>query len=103
MLSGRSFVLFKLLISNCLSAARSNFSRGASIMPGRGSQTFQKRQKEQQRKEKQQEKMAKRLAAKNAPATEETSEDEPILNEEAVAADGLPEERPDTDSFGARS
>jgi hypothetical protein len=37
-------------------------------MPGRGSQTFQKRQKEQQRKEKQQEKFAKRLAAKNAPA-----------------------------------
>jgi hypothetical protein len=40
-------------------------------MPGRGSQTFQKRQKEQQRKEKQQEKFAKRLAAKNAPDSDE--------------------------------
>ena len=34
-------------------------------MPGRGPQTFKKRQKEQQRKEKQQEKMAKRLARKD--------------------------------------
>lgn len=34
-------------------------------MPGRGPQTFKKRQKEQQRKEKQQEKMAKRLARKH--------------------------------------
>lgn len=33
-------------------------------MPGRGPQTFKKRQKEQQRKEKQQEKMAKRLERK---------------------------------------
>ena len=33
-------------------------------MPGRGPQTFKKRQKEQQRKEKQEEKMAKRLARK---------------------------------------
>lgn len=42
-------------------------------MPGRGPQTFKKRQKEQQRKEKQQEKMAKRLARKDnpAPATED--------------------------------
>jgi hypothetical protein len=36
-------------------------------MPGRGPQTFKKRQKEQQRKEKQEEKMARRLARKNAP------------------------------------
>jgi RNase H-fold protein (predicted Holliday junction resolvase) len=36
-------------------------------MPGRGSQTFKKRQKEQQRKEKQQEKMAQRLARKDNP------------------------------------
>jgi hypothetical protein len=43
-------------------------------MPGRGSQTFQKRQKEQQRKEKQQEKFAKRLAAKNAPPSDGTDE-----------------------------
>ena len=34
-------------------------------MPGRGPQTFKKRQKEQQRKEKQQEKMAKRLQRKD--------------------------------------
>lgn len=33
-------------------------------MPGRGPQSFKKRQKEQQRKEKQQEKMAKRLERK---------------------------------------
>ncbi len=34
-------------------------------MPGRGPQTFKKRQKEQERKERQQEKMAKRLQRKN--------------------------------------
>lgn len=33
-------------------------------MPGRGPQTFKKRQKEQERKERQQEKMAKRLQRK---------------------------------------
>ena len=33
-------------------------------MPGRGPQTFKKRQKEQQRRERQQEKMAKRLQRK---------------------------------------
>ncbi len=33
-------------------------------MPGRGPQTFKKRQKEQQRKEKQQEKAAKRIGRK---------------------------------------
>jgi len=49
-------------------------SKGACSMPGRGSQTFQKRQKEQQRKEKQQEKFAKRLAAKNAPPSDGTDE-----------------------------
>ena len=35
-------------------------------MPGRGPQTFKKRQKEQQRKERQQEKMAKRMQRKEA-------------------------------------
>ncbi len=35
-------------------------------MPGRGPQTFKKRQKEQQRRERQQEKMAKRLQRKEA-------------------------------------
>jgi hypothetical protein len=38
-------------------------------MPGRGPQTFKKRQKEQQRREKQQEKMAKRLARKSGEAS----------------------------------
>lgn len=33
-------------------------------MPGRGPQTFKKRQKEQERRERQQEKMAKRLQRK---------------------------------------
>jgi hypothetical protein len=42
-------------------------------MPGRGPQTFKKRQKEQQRKEKQQEKMAKRLQRKD-----EIREPEPL-------------------------
>ena len=46
-------------------------------MPGRGPQTFKKRQKEQQRKEKQQEKMAKRLDRKNRPAGEGEIDDEP--------------------------
>ena len=36
-------------------------------MPGRGPQTFKKRQKEQERKERRQEKLAKRLAKKNHP------------------------------------
>ncbi|HEX4809102.1 MAG TPA: hypothetical protein VH325_09240 [Bryobacteraceae bacterium] len=45
-------------------------------MPGRGPQTFKKRQKEQQRKEKQQEKMAKRLARKDGTATPGASDQE---------------------------
>lgn len=44
-------------------------------MPGRGPQTFKKRQKEQQRKEKQEEKMAKRLARKNEPPGSGMEED----------------------------
>ena len=72
-------------------------------MPGRGSQTFQKRQKEQQRKEKQQEKMAKRLAAKNAPPSTESADDEPLLTQETAEGLNNNEERPDVDSFGARS
>jgi hypothetical protein len=64
-------------------------------MPGRGSQTFQKRQKEQQRKERQQEKFAKRLAAKNAPPAEET--DEQVIEDENK--EGAPEERPIADSI----
>lgn len=50
-------------------------------MPGRGPQTFKKRQKEQQRKERQQEKMAKRLARKEErPAS--PSEDQNVAEAE---------------------
>jgi hypothetical protein len=45
-------------------------------MPGRGPQTFKKRQKEQQRKEKQEEKMAKRLARKQGMPSETGISDE---------------------------
>jgi hypothetical protein len=45
-------------------------------MPGRGPQTFKKRQKEQQRKEKQQEKMAKRLVRKDESASLATTDQE---------------------------
>ena len=45
-------------------------------MPGRGPQTFKKRQKEQQRKERQQEKMAKRLARKDGTAPPGASDEE---------------------------
>lgn len=38
-------------------------------MPGRGPQTFKKRQREQQRKERQQEKMAERLQRKEKKGT----------------------------------
>jgi hypothetical protein len=50
-------------------------------MPGRGPQTFKKRQKEQQRKERQQEKMEKRLRRKElGPASLEDSDAEnPLL------------------------
>lgn len=44
-------------------------------MPGRGPQTFKKRQKEQQRKEKQQEKLAKRLQRKDQPLTSQSGSD----------------------------
>jgi hypothetical protein len=52
-------------------------------MPGRGPQTFKKRQKEQQRKEKQQEKMAKRLARKDGLVTPGPS-DEDYINDDNV-------------------
>lgn len=62
-------------------------------MPGRGPQTFKKRQKEQQRKERQQEKMEKRLRRKElGPAGSEDFDAEyPLLgplgpNGEPVAA-----------------
>ena len=47
-------------------------------MPGRGPQTFKKRQKEQERKERREEKMAKRLAKKANKGTE-TDELEPTV------------------------
>ncbi len=43
-------------------------------MPGRGPQTFKKRQKEQERKERQQEKMAKRLQRKAERGTDSGGE-----------------------------
>ncbi len=57
-------------------------------MPGRGPQTFKKRQKEQERKERQQEKMAKRLqrkadrAAGIVPEHEDDSPDEDLYSPE---------------------
>jgi hypothetical protein len=58
-------------------------------MPGRGPQTFKKRQKEQQRKERQQEKMAKRLARKDGkPFSDsdiETPAEDQIIEGEAQA------------------
>ncbi|HZU23904.1 MAG TPA: hypothetical protein VFA04_00185 [Bryobacteraceae bacterium] len=60
-------------------------------MAGRGSQSFQKRQKELQRKEKQQEKMAKRLARKHETLdaiTERTGQD---TETEVPAAEQQPE------------
>ena len=67
-------------------------------MPGRGPQTFKKRQKEQERKERQQEKMAKRLQRKaerahgpgaehetsNADETESLPQAEPISGSERI-------------------
>jgi hypothetical protein len=57
-------------------------------MPGRGPQTFKKRQKEQQRKEKQEEKMARRLARKNAPPGTDTDADNLIETESGEGASG---------------
>ena len=50
-------------------------------MPGRGPQTFKKRQKEQQRKERQQEKMAKRLARKHETGGGTAGAQEPAVEE----------------------
>lgn len=61
-------------------------------MPGRGPQTFKKRQKEQQRKEKQQEKMAKRLARKDGTASPGASdEDDNAAIETRDAENEVPE------------
>jgi hypothetical protein len=53
-------------------------------MPGRGPQTFKKRQKEQQRKEKQQEKMARRLARKDEPPNPSSEDENQNLTEANV-------------------
>lgn len=58
-------------------------------MPGRGPQTFKKRQKEQQRKERQEEKMAKRLARKDQPPT--SSDDIDLLTEPVIHPSTAPE------------
>jgi membrane-associated HD superfamily phosphohydrolase len=51
-------------------------------VPGRGPQTFKKRQKEQERRERQQEKMAKRLERKNEPkSSADIEEYNPMLEE----------------------
>ncbi len=64
-------------------------------MPGRGPQTFKKRQKEQQRKEKQQEKMARRLGRKDE--TSPSTEDDPEQSAALTVLDG-PVETPETHS-----
>jgi hypothetical protein len=62
-------------------------------MPGRGPQTFKKRQKEQQRKEKQQEKMTKRLVRKDERAPLGMTDQEDTL---AVGLHGIQTEVPET-------
>jgi hypothetical protein len=62
-------------------------------MPGRGPQTFKKRQKEQQRKEKQQEKMAKRLQRKD-----EVREPEPFPAIDPETGELIGGFRPDADA-----
>ena len=57
-------------------------------MPGRGPQTFKKRQKEQQRKEKQQEKMARRLARKDD-TTPRTDVDENGIERGYLVSSGI--------------
>lgn len=60
-------------------------------MPGRGPQTFKKRQKEQERKERAQEKLAKRLQRKSErgtlPSPEEIELDMEIEAEQAEQAE----------------
>jgi len=55
-------------------------------MPGRGPQTFKKRQKEQERKERQQEKFAKRMQRKAERAAGVTSPQE-IADEQPSSED----------------
>jgi hypothetical protein len=63
-------------------------------MPGRGPQTFKKRQKEQERKERREEKMAKRLAKKaNKGSEPEEPETGAESDGETEAAEDLDPER----------
>jgi hypothetical protein len=59
-------------------------------MPGRGPQTFKKRQKEQQRKERREEKMAKRLNRKAEGSQGDTPDQEPGLDLGEPSQDALP-------------
>jgi hypothetical protein len=59
-------------------------------MPGRGAQTFKKRQKEQQRKERQQEKMAKRLARKDEQPLSSPSDDQMSPEDQILPEDQMP-------------
>jgi hypothetical protein len=71
-------------------------------MPGRGPQTFKKRQKEQQRKERQEEKMAKRLARKNEPPAAEN--DDQIESETGSdAPESNDSEQPGAGGFAAQN
>lgn len=70
-----------------------HFSEREQGMPGRGPQTFKKRQKEQQRKERQQEKMAKRLARKDESARAATGDQETAA---AFTAQDAKTETPET-------
>jgi hypothetical protein len=54
-------------------------------MPGRGPQTFKKRQKEQQRKERSQEKFAKRMQRKADRAAGIVSQDEDSISDEGYS------------------
>lgn len=66
-------------------------------MPGRGPQTFKKRQKEQQRKERQQEKMEKRLRRKEqGPAEVLYEAGNPMLGPDGKALALEPEALPPT-------
>ena len=64
-------------------------------MPGRGPQTFKKRQKEQQRKERQQEKMEKRLARKHESGAAGTDGQEPGAG---LTPDGVQTETPEANA-----
>jgi hypothetical protein len=59
-------------------------------MPGRGPQTFKKRQKEQERKERQQEKMAKRLQRKAERAAGNTAREEHDSSAEGLYSSDQP-------------